>query len=629
MTEKTRFIIGAAGHIDHGKTALVRALTGRDLDTLEEERRRGITISPGFTWIDLPGGVRAGLIDVPGHERFIKNMIAGAVGVDLAMLVVAANEGVKPQTVEHLEILETLGIAAGIIVLTKCGITDDFMTELCEEDVRDHVKGTFLDGAEIMRVDSVTGFGIDALKLKLAELSGTVRQRNKDASPRLNIDRVFTKKGFGAVVTGTLAEGTVNAGDDLMIYPGNIPVKARGIQNHETQAEAVYAGQRAAINLSGVRASDLKRGDVLAKPGSISGTHIIDVKLRLYKRTGRSVKFWDRLRLYVGARELFCRAATLEGEIMAGEEGFCQLRLEDELFCKKNDRFVAGFYSPVETIGGGVIVDPAPAKHSRIDEALLASLKTKDSEALKDALEGYVRANPGAGADGKKAADYAACGVSEALTALNELISDKLVIELNGTLYHADTVDNLRERVLEDMQAFHVKNPLKPGILKERLKTAHKLGEGMLELFAGEGFIKLDGGCAALRDFTVTMTPRQREIYGEIERKLMDGGFAPPPIAEITGNSRIYGEILDILVPERVIILDKTNAIHVHYYTKAWEAAAEFLERNGEMTLAQFRDVLGTSRKYAQLILERFDAERLTVRVGDVRRLSSRKPVNK
>ena len=632
MTDKNfGAIIGTAGHIDHGKTTLVKALTGRDMDTLDEEIRRGITISPGFTWLDTEGGVRAGLIDVPGHERFIKNMIAGAVGIDYAMLVVAANDGVKPQTREHLWILETLGIKSGIVALTKCSLADELMIELACDDIESALKGTFLEGAEIIRVDSLNGMGIKELKSKLEAAVGKGVKGSASPEPRLNIDRVFTKKGFGPVVTGTLAEGTINVGDDLFLYPQNIACKARGIQIHESASDKVWAGCRAAINLSGVKAGDIKRGDILAG-GEMKGSDIIDVKLRLFPKASRKVEFWDRLRLYIGTREVFCRAVPLSGkELLPGEEDFCQFRLEDSLYCKKEDRFVVRTYSPMETVGGGIVIDPNPPKHSRMNEALLEALSVKERGEAGDIMADYIKSRPGALA--KEIISYAALSHEKGLETLRGLEEDGIILKLADAYFHWDYADNIREKVISALDSFHKTNPLKKGMPKEELKSriltqssggsSHikaKSLEALFEVLEKEEIIKITAGVAALYAFKIHLSDKQQAVKDEILSALLKGGFSPPGLGELNLDKKAQ-EILLLLSPEYVMFLDKSTIIHREYYNKAKELLADYFEGNSEITLAAFRDMLGTSRKYAQLILENFDDARVTVRVGDVRKL--------
>lgn len=317
-------IIGTAGHIDHGKTTLIKALTGRETDTLDEEKKRGISINLGFTYFDLPSNKRVGIVDVPGHEKFIKNMLAGASGLDMVLLVVSAEEGVMPQTVEHLDILSYLNVKKGIVVLTKCDAVDPEFVSLVKEDVSEKISDTFLADAEIIEVDSISKRGIDKLIQKIDELSDDIEDKNVNSPARLNIDRVFSVKGFGTVITGTLFEGKINIDDDLIVYPKNLKTKIRSIQVHGQDVETAYAGQRTAINISNVKVEDVERGNVLASPNSLEESMMLDVKLSAVKHSDKSIKHWDRLRLYHGTREILCRAVPLNIEkIEPGESAIC------------------------------------------------------------------------------------------------------------------------------------------------------------------------------------------------------------------------------------------------------------------------------------------------------------------
>ena len=329
-------IIGTAGHIDHGKTSLIKALTGRDTDTLKEEKQRGISINLGFTYFDLPSNKRAGIVDVPGHEKFIKNMLAGSSGIDIVLLVVACDEGVMPQTIEHLDILNFLDIKNGIIVLTKCQKVDEDFKELVKEDIRERLEGTFLDNVDIIEVDSISGYGIDKLINKIDDISNAIESKNEDSPSRLNIDRVFSVKGFGTIITGTLLEGKIKINDELLIYPKGIKAKIRGIQVHGENVEVAYAGQRTAINISNVKVEEIERGDVLADINSLEESKMLDVKISLVKHTSRELKHWDRLKLYHGTKETLCRAVPLDKDyIKKNESAYVQLRLEEGIVVKK------------------------------------------------------------------------------------------------------------------------------------------------------------------------------------------------------------------------------------------------------------------------------------------------------
>ena len=373
-------IIGTAGHVDHGKTLLVKALTGIDTDRLTEEKKRGITIELGFAHLDFDDGTQAGIVDVPGHEKFIKNMLAGAGGIDLAMLVVAADEGFMPQTVEHLGILSLLGIRDGLVVITKCDMVDPEWVEMVKEDVKAQTEGTFLSGKPIYTVSACTGQGVAELKEKLGELVRAAGEKNLRIPFRLPIDRVFSVDGFGTVVTGTLIEGALAVGDMAEVLPTGFQARVRNLQVHGRDVESAYAGQRVAVNLAGTKKSDLARGDTIAKPGSVRRSLMLDVRLQNLKNSQRTILTGSQLHLYHGSSVRLCKVVLLDREALAPGESCCaQLRMTEELAAKCGDRFVVRFYSPLETIGGGVVLDDCPQRHKRGDGRVLESLAIRES----------------------------------------------------------------------------------------------------------------------------------------------------------------------------------------------------------------------------------------------------------
>ena len=385
-------IIGTAGHIDHGKTTLIKALTGRNTDRWEEEQRRGITIDLGFTYFDLKNGDRVGIIDVPGHERFINNMVAGVVGMDLVMLVVAADEGIMPQTREHMDILGELGIEKSILVLNKCDLVEEDWLELVKEEIKEELEGTFLEQAPIVEVSAATGQGIPELIEVIERLTAEeVVEKDVNTIPRLPIDRVFSLSGFGTIITGTLLAGTISKEDNLQVYPIGKEYKIRNIQVHGQDVEKCYAGQRVAINLSNVKKSELRRGCVLAPPNNMKNTMLLDVKLNVLPSSMRVLTNHTRLHLFTGTSEILCRAVLLDKEeIGPGESGFVQLRLEEEIALRRGDKFVVRFYSPMETIGGGIVLEPNPKKKKRFDKDAIEELQRKESGSSEDVIELHV-----------------------------------------------------------------------------------------------------------------------------------------------------------------------------------------------------------------------------------------------
>ena len=386
-------IVGTAGHIDHGKTTLIKALTGRNTDRWEEEQRRGITIDLGFTYFDLKNGDRVGIIDVPGHEKFINNMVAGVVGMDLVLLVVAADEGIMPQTREHMDILGLLGIKKSILVINKCDLVDEEWLELVEEEIQEELEGTFLEGAPVVKVSAATGQGLDELTDTIQQLmSDEVVAKDTQTIPRLPIDRAFTLSGFGTIITGTLISGTITREDVLEMYPIGKECKIRNIQVHGQNQDKCYAGQRVAINLSNVKKKEIRRGCVLAPKNSMKNTDLLDVKLKVLEDSMRILTNHERLHLYTGTSEILCRAVLLDKEqIGPGEEGLVQLRLEEEIAVKRGDRFVVRFYSPMETIGGGIVLEPNPVRKKRFDAQAIEELKKKESGSLGDVMELQIK----------------------------------------------------------------------------------------------------------------------------------------------------------------------------------------------------------------------------------------------
>ncbi|MCL2851447.1 MAG: selenocysteine-specific translation elongation factor [Defluviitaleaceae bacterium] len=618
-------IIGTAGHIDHGKTTLIKALTDRSTDTLKEEIKRGISINLGFTYFDLPSGKRAGIVDVPGHERFIKNMLAGATGIDIVMLTIAANEGVKPQTIEHIDILSYLDIKSAIIVLTKADLADDIMTELVIDDIKEKIEGTFLENAPIIPVDSISKRGLDKLVATIDRLSDETQARNEGASPRLNIDRVFSMKGFGTIITGTLIEGRIGLEDEMTIYPNGIKTKIRSLQVHEESVKTAFAGQRTAVNISNVKPSQIRRGDVLAKAGSLEETIYLDVKISLLPHSQRTVRYWERIRLYLGCKEVLARLVLLDSQtINPGDSAYCQLRLEEPVAAKKNDRFVIRYYSPMETIGGGIILDPFAKRHAA-NEKILQALQVKEKGDTGEVVGDFIAGNKD---KPTKLTDVSAyIGVSEDAAAemLDKLQEQGVIIEMSRAYYHCSTVELFKEDILEILNQYHGSFPLKQGIIKEELRSKAKLSfknkefETLLKIMENEGLVRTTNSIVSIAGFEISYDKKKSAIKSEIEKALLDGKFVPPTVAEVTKGSKEYAEVLESLIGGSVTRLDEQTVIHTKYYEQAIAIVTDFIEKNNEITLAEFRDITGSSRKYSMIILEDFDKKKITKRLENVR----------
>lgn len=618
-------IIGTAGHIDHGKTTLIKALTGRETDTLDEEKKRGISINIGFTYFDLPSNKRVGIVDVPGHEKFIKNMLAGASGLDMVLLVVSAEEGVMPQTVEHLDILSYLNVKKGIVVLTKCDAVDPEFVSLVKEDVSEKLKDTFLAGSEIIEVDSISRRGIDKLIHKIDELSDDIEDKNVYSPARLNIDRVFSVKGFGTVITGTLFEGKINIDDDLIIYPKNLKTKIRSIQVHGEDVKTAYAGQRTAINISNVKVEDIERGNVLASPNSLEESMMLDVKLSAVKHTEKSIKHWDRLRLYHGTREILCRAVPLNIEkIEPGESAFVQLRLEESIVSKKGDKFVLRLYSPMETIGGGVIIDPSPKKHKRFDDKVIAALIVKEKGDLKDIIEEFIKSSEEY-LSIKEIMSYSGAHEADVTKSLDKLIDEGKLLNINNIYMHINKYNMLRDKAVDLLANYHKKYRLRKGMLKEELrsKVASKFKtremDLLLDRFSNEGIIKVVGNIVSLKEFEVKLNEAQKSIFTNIKKKLKACGMSSILTIEEVCENNNYNEVLESMIGEDVEKLDDIYIMDKEIYERAKKILIDYIEKNGEITLGEYRDLVDSSRKNCMIILENFDRNKITKRIDNKR----------
>jgi selenocysteine-specific elongation factor len=456
-------IIGTAGHIDHGKTTLIKALTGRNTDRWEEEQRRGITIDLGFTYFDLKNGDRVGIIDVPGHERFINNMVAGVVGMDLVMLVVAADEGIMPQTREHMDILGELGIEKSILVLNKCDLVEEDWLELVKEEIKEELEGTFLEQAPIVEVSAATGQGIPELIEVIERLTAEeVVEKDVNTIPRLPIDRVFSLSGFGTIITGTLLAGTISKEDNLQVYPIGKECKIRNIQVHGQDVEKCYAGQRVAINLSNVKKSELRRGCVLAPPNNMKNTMLLDVKLNVLPSSMRVLTNHTRLHLFTGTSEILCRAVLLDKEeIGPGESGFVQLRLEEEIALRRGDKFVVRFYSPMETIGGGIVLEPNPKKKKRFDKDAIEELQRKESGSSEDVIELHVKSHEETMITVTELAKLTALSMEEVTEDVQSLEQQGIVkvfrMKKDTYVWHTIHEQNMRHRLTEALCGYHEK----------------------------------------------------------------------------------------------------------------------------------------------------------------------------
>ena len=628
-------IVGTAGHVDHGKTCLIKALSGIDTDRLKEEKKRGITIELGFANLIDTDGVHIGIIDVPGHEKFVKNMLAGIGGIDLVLLVVALDEGVMPQTVEHFEILKMLQIRQGIVVLTKSDTVDSDWADMVEEDVRELIKGSFLEQAEMIRVSSYTGENIDVLRQKIIAMAKQAgRRREEKELFRLPIDRVFTMEGFGTVVTGTLVEGMCEAGEEVMVYPQERLLKIRGVQSHGQKEEKACAGQRTAINLAGIKKEELSRGEVLAYPGSLVNSTMVDATLRLFDSTQRKLKNGDRVHLSYGSAQAIGKVILLDCDVVeAGQEALVQLRFDDPVCVKRNDKFIIRFYSPVETFGGGTVLNPAADKHKRGQEEVIESLRLKKTGTDMEILEQMVNEESRRFPEAKDLAAWMDLTVSEAEKMLDTLRNKKKILHLNdGSFVGKAYWEKGSELANQVLAHFHRENPIVEGMDREELKSrlaermhlkSGKKGEALIAELEKRKVITIQGSVVSVAGFTVSYSNEASQMMTDMENIYKKAGIEVPSTDELVGaykDRKQARQVLSELTKKGILVKAGTGVLmHREHWDRALNILREHLAANPQITLGEFRDLLGTSRKYAVMLLETYDQMKITKKTGDAR----------
>lgn len=627
-------IIGTAGHVDHGKTRLIKALSGIDTDRLEEEKKRGITIELGFAHIPNDAGYNIGVIDVPGHEKFIKNMLAGIGGIDFVLFVVAADEGIMPQTREHFEILQALGIDDGIIAITKTDMVDEEWLELVQEDIRDYVEGSFLEGKPMIPVSAKSGENIDLLKEEIIRKCD--RESKRIEAPemfRLPVDRVFTKSGFGTVVTGTLMDGTCSLNDEVHVFPEETPAKIRGIQTYGNDVEQAVAGQRTAINLSGVRKEDIRRGDVIAAKGAVSVTGMLDVKLKIFDSSERMVLNNSRVHLYCGSKEVLTKVILMDRDALsAGEEAYVQFRLEEPIAVRRGDRFIIRFYSPIITIGGGQILDAVPEKHKRNRENVLEGFRMLESGNISDI---FVLKTGGHKFYSKELLLQELGMLPETGDReIERCIEEGKLVELeDGTILAASKFQMMTDRLIQLLQEYHESNPLAEGMpkqeLQSRLRDTWHIQEDKIILGAVHRLMNLGtltdcGKTVSMQGFEAVLTPEQEKLKERIAGIYKDAGIEIPKNDEIyalDSDKRVINAIFDRLYKEGVLVkVDPSYNISQDGWNRV-VTAARTAGAEGSFVLADFRDTLNTSRKYASVYLAALDRAGITVFDGERRRL--------
>ena len=622
-------IIGTAGHIDHGKTTLIKALSGIETDTTQEEKDRGMSINLGFAYFDLPSGKRCGVVDVPGHEKFIKNMLAGVSGINLVLLLVDSREGIMPQTKEHIDILTLLGIENYIIVMTKIDLVEEEYRELVKEDIREFIAGTVLENSPIIEVDSISKKGLDNLLETIDKKTEDIEAKNIEKNARLNIDRSFQVKGFGTVVTGTLTEGVVNVGDELVIYPKGIKTKVRNIQVHAKDVEKAYAGQRTAINLANIKFDDVKRGDTLATADSLTKTYMLDSEIKLINDERANLELWDRVRVYIGTEEVMARVVPLGTDLLkAGESSFAQLRLEDEIAVKNYDKFIIRTYSPMITIGGGVILDASPKKHSRFNEEILEKLKVQLEGNTSDLIANYILSHNNYLVSKDSIVKDLQLPEEEIVESIAQLIETATVYETKLGYIHKKKYEEVLEKLKKLLVEYHNRFKLKVGIPKIEVLSKFKLSQKetleLLDLFIANNEIRLEGNLVAEKDFVVNYDKKQLAEKERIEKVLLEGGFTPPTIKDLTNGEKPKVEILESLIDNTIVRLDADLVLHANVLKEAIQKVEDHFKVNEQMGLAEFRDMTGSSRKYSMAILEYIDKLGITRRVENYRVLAKK-----
>ena len=627
-------VLGTAGHVDHGKTALIKALTGTDTDRLKEEKERGITIELGFASLKLPSGQTLGVVDVPGHEKFIKHMVSGAAGIDLVMMIIAADEGIMPQTKEHLNICSLLGIRTGLVALTKIDMVENDWLELVKTEIQDFLKGTFLEGVPVIPVSALKQKGIDELTAALDTVVQNIPEKNDCGIFRLPVDRVFTMKGFGTVVTGTLISDSISVGEDVLILPEEISARIRGIQVHNQPTQEATAGQRTAINLQGIEKESLQRGDVLARYGTIVPSIRLDVYIDYLKNNAKSLKNRTLTRLHTGTSEIIARVILIEkDELAPGEKGFAQLILEKKDVVVAGDRFVLRSYSPITTIGGGLIIDPLPPKHKRLNKKVIEELATLLNGTLPKKIEVILERAGFAGTNLRHLVFRLGTNAKNIKEALQSILSQKsaLITDKEETnIISASFYEKLAQSAAEIISQYQKKNPLREGISKEELKASlgrdisPKLFFMLLQNLADQKKIEVDKETVRLFGHKVTLADDLNSIRQAILKIYNEAGLTPPSFKDVINNFQDKKteaqNIIKLLLKDGSLIKINEELIFTREaldnLRKNYKA---LLVKEGKATPVSFKELTGLSRKYIIPLMEYFDTDKLTMRVGDHR----------
>ncbi len=612
------FVLGTAGHVDHGKSALVKALTGIDPDRLREEKERGMTIDLGFAWLKLPGGQEVGIVDVPGHERFINNMLAGVGGIDLALLVIAANEGVMPQTREHLAILDLLGIERGIVVITKKDLVDEEWLDMVKEDIRELVSPTGLSEAPIIAVSAVTREGLSDLISAIEGLLGSIEPRQDTGRPRLPIDRVFTIAGAGTVVTGTLIDGSLSVGQEVEIVPSGLRSRIRGLQTHKSRLNKVTPGSRVAANLVGVATSEVERGDVLTNPGWLIPATLLSVQLRLLPYVRHPLLHNVTVSFHTGAAEVMAKVRLLEKEkFEPGESTWAQLVLSKPVALVKGDRFIVR--STTETLGGGKVIDSHAKRLRRFRSAIIENLKVQAEGKAEEVIVALLEAKQPL----ELPAFLAQCGlpVGEAQPALESLIQQARAISIGEGEHHLLFTTSGWARLINEatatLQEYHRRFPTRSGMPKTELGSRLKLGRyspAIFQRLLDKGALSEEGLAVRLPSHRVQLTPAQQAKVDAFLQSLRQNPYTPP------GDLIPEPDLLSLLIErQQVVRVSDSVVFSTSAYDEMMGKVTAYIKAHGKVTLGEVRDLFKASRKYAQALLEYLDEKKITRRVGDDR----------
>jgi len=614
------FVLGTAGHVDHGKSRLVQALTGIDPDRLAEEKERGMTIDLGFAWLKLPSGREVSIVDVPGHERFIKNMLAGVGGIDLALLIIAADEGIMPQTREHLAILDLLRLERGIVVVTKKDLVDQELLELVTMEIKETLLGTTLAEAPLVAVSAVTGDGLPELVRMIDTLLDSTPPKRDIGRPRLPIDRVFTIVGFGTVVTGTLVDGKLSVGQEVEIIPPRLRARIRGLQTHKKKLETVPPGSRVAANLSGLSTAELVRGNVLAKPDWLRPTMTVDVKIRLLPTLSHPLRHNAEVSFHSNALEVIAKARLLEKDkLEPGETSWAQLAFAEPAAVVKGDLFI--IRSPTETLGGGDIIDAYPKRHRRFQAVTIQGLAAREKGSAEDVLLATLEAKEPI--EMAELTNRASLSPKEAQQAIESLVSQKRLVTLGDKgqhtlLFSAAGWQRLANSVSQALTAYHRQFPLRSGMPKEELRSKLKVSAGsfppMLQLLVKDGVLVEDVKAVRLSSHRIELSAKQKAMVDAYLKSLAQSPYSPP------SDLAIDAELLDVLVDQQQVVKVSDNVVFVaSAYKEMLDRIMGRLKSQGKITVAEVRDMFQTSRKYALAVMEHLDEQKVTRRVGDER----------